>query len=144
MLMLYFGECITATADVLKPIALDDLYQLIVSPTERIKQLVGQLQIVRSIDAKRYSILKRNLPYFVCGVFNPAVRKTENFAHISYFVVDIDHISDKGYTLDDLRNKGFVKFNTFCIKLLHSTRNHSITSSLNHLKTFFKLFFKGE
>ena len=103
--MLYFGECITAPADVLKPIALDDLYQLIVSPTERIKQLVGQLQIVRSIDAKRYSALKRNLPYFVCGVFNPAVRKTENFAHISYFVVDIDHISDKGYTLDGLRNK---------------------------------------
>ena len=145
--MLYFGECITATADVLKPIALDDLYQLIVSPTERIKQLVGQLQIVRSIDAKRYSILKRNLPYFVCGVFNPAVRKTENFAHISYFVVDIDHISDKGYTLDDLRNKlyadsrvcmGYVSPSQDGIKLLFRLKERCYDFGL--FSVFYKQF----
>lgn len=55
-----------------------------------------RLYIVRTVDGKQYSVLKRQLPYIVCGTFNPAIRRTENFAYIDSFIVDLDHLSAHG------------------------------------------------
>ena len=101
--MLHIGNQITGVADMLQPISLDELFQRIINPSTQLQQHIQQLRIVRTMDAKRYATLKRDLPYFVCATFNPAIRKTENFAHISHFVVDIDHVSDKGLDIEQLR-----------------------------------------
>lgn len=147
--MLYLGHFITAPADALEPITLENLHQRIVSPDDAMRQRIGQLQIIRMVDAKSYSIQKRNLPYFVCGTFSPAVRKTENFAHISYFVVDIDHISDKGYSLNDLRNKlyadsrvcmGYVSPSQDGIKLLFSLKERCYDFGV--FSVFYKQFLR--
>lgn len=102
--MLHLGQQITSTSDVLQPITLDELFLHLTNPDALFKQRIEQLRIVRTMDAKRYAALKRELPYFVCATFNPAIRKTDNFAHISHFVIDIDHITDKGLDLPQLRN----------------------------------------
>lgn len=101
--MLYLGEHLTAAAGTLRPISEEQLLARIVSPSEEFKSQIVQLRTIRTLDAKRYSELKRNLPYFVCGKFDPPVRRTENFAHCSSFVLDIDHISDKGLDKAQLR-----------------------------------------
>jgi len=57
------------------------------------------------MDSKQYSQLKRNLPYVVCGIFNPPFRHTDNFAYIEYFFIDIDKVSEKDMNIEDLRTK---------------------------------------
>ena len=33
------------------------------------------------------------------------MRRTENFAYTTYFVVDIDHVSEKGISMENMRRK---------------------------------------
>ena len=102
--MLLVGRNIQAAADPLQKIEVDYLYQSLQHPQPEIENRLRQLRIVRQTDAKLYTRLKKTLPYFVCGVFNPLVRKTENFAYIEYFVVDIDNIHEKQMDLASIRN----------------------------------------
>lgn len=44
------------------------------------------------------------LPYFVCATFNPAARRTENFAFTRYFVIDLDNLEDSQKDLLSLRS----------------------------------------
>lgn len=46
---------------------------------------------------------EKALPYFVCAKFDPAVRRLENFASTSCFVVDIDKIDEDEVTLEGLK-----------------------------------------
>jgi len=101
--MLYAGKDITSSVDQLKKIEVDYLVKTIQSPKPEILARIRQLRIIRGLDNKRYTQLKRSLPYFVCGAFNPSFRRTENFAYTEYFIVDIDHIEAKGLVLKDLR-----------------------------------------
>ena len=101
--MLYIGTQITAAADLLAPISEEELLCRINTPNTDVHRLTEQLQTVRSVDKKQYDSVKKRLPYFVCGCFNPAIRRTENFAYIESFVVDIDHISEKGLNLETLK-----------------------------------------
>jgi len=103
MIMLYAGKDIMSTSDKLVKVTLDYLYSSIKSPKPEIASRIRQLRITRDIDRKRYSQMKRHLPYIICGSFNPPYRKTENFGYTEYFIMDIDHISDKGLSLTDLR-----------------------------------------
>ncbi len=72
------------------------------NPKPAFVDLIGQLRNVRNIDAARYRQLKTQLPYVVAGVFNPPFRKIENFAHTRYFILDIDHLSDKEIDINGL------------------------------------------
>ena len=101
--MLYLGQNISAPSDTLQPIEEEQLLARITNPSPETRSLLQQLQAVRAMDAKRYADFKRRLPYFVCGTFNPLIRRTENFAYIESFVLDIDHISVKGMSVDELR-----------------------------------------
>ncbi len=101
--MLYLGQNITAVDDPLQPIEEEQLLARITNPPQETLSLLQQLQAVRTIDPKRYAEKKRKLPYFVCGTFNPLIRRSENFAYIDSFVLDIDHISAKGLSIDWLR-----------------------------------------
>lgn len=102
--MIQAGKNILKTDDPLVKIQIDHLYQSVRFPKPEIATAIRQLRLVRTLDAKRYSELKRNLPYVVCGIFNPPFRRTENFAWINYFILDFDHLSEKGMTVESLKS----------------------------------------
>ena len=101
--MLSIGKNIQATADALQKIPVDYLFDRLKHPKPEIESLIRQLRAVREIDARQYTVQKRALPYFVCAVFNPPYRKTENFAYAEYFVLDLDHISAGENSLKSVR-----------------------------------------
>ena len=89
--MLYFGLNITQPDDELRKIPVERVFQGIARPKDNLRQQVERLRMVRTMDAKQYARLKKQLPYFVCGSFHPPYRRRENFAAIQYFVIDLDH-----------------------------------------------------
>lgn len=91
--MLQFGMQITALGDPLQPLQVERLYQGITHPKQAFKDFLEQLRTVRSIDEQQYKQLKKQLPYFVCGIFHPPVRRKENFAAIHHFLLDLDHLA---------------------------------------------------
>lgn len=103
--MLSAGKNITSANDRLLQVTPDYLYRSIKNPKPEISSKIRQLRIIRTLDTKRYSICKRELPYFVCASFNPPYRKTENYVSTDCFVVDLDHISESNYPKDELRRK---------------------------------------
>lgn len=103
--MIMLGKNIQSVADKLQKVSVDELCRGISRPQPTFEQLIRQLRVAYQIDAKQYSLLKRSLPYIVCGIFNPPYRKTENFGYTEYFIVDIDHLTSKGFAADDLRQK---------------------------------------
>lgn len=103
--MLSAGSNIQGQSDPLTKLTVEQLYQSLIHPKPEIESRIRQLRIVRQMDSKLYSKSKRLLPYFVCGVFNPAIRRTENFAYTSYFVVDIDNIAEGEMDILSLRSR---------------------------------------
>ena len=103
--MLSAGINIQMAGDPLKPLSVEHLYNSLTHPTSAIEARINQLRIVRQTDQKLYARAKRLLPYFVCGVFNPQVRKTENFAYTNYFIIDLDNFSEKAIDLTSVREK---------------------------------------
>lgn len=101
--MLLFGTNIQSTADELRKVQEAYLYNSLRNPKPAIAAAVRQLRIVYSMDAKGYAQLKRRLPYFVCGQFNPAFRRKENFAYTESFILDFDHLSAKRLSLKTVR-----------------------------------------
>jgi tetratricopeptide (TPR) repeat protein len=99
------GNNITQRDDKLTDITTDELYLRIQKPSEADRTLIGRLRLVRTIDPKQYAILKKQLPYIVCGVFDPPYRRTENFGSCEYFMVDIDHISEKELSLEVVKER---------------------------------------
>lgn len=97
MATLMAGTCITAT-DRLVRLDSQQLYERITTPKPAIEALLRQLRTVKMLDAKRYDALKRQLPYVVCGSFNPQYRKVENFAYTDCFFIDIDNLMAHGTT----------------------------------------------
>lgn len=102
--MVYSGKKITNLSDPLRKTPLEYLYHSIQHPKSEIESMIRNLRLVQFIDPKRYASLKRELPYFVCGTFNPPYRRTENFAYTEFFIVDVDHISMKGLDLETIKN----------------------------------------
>lgn len=103
--MILFGHNITAPNDPLVKVPVANVYHALKNPKPETQAQIRQLRLVRTLDAKRYSVLKRQLPYLVCGVFAPPFRRSENFAYIEYFMLDIDHITDKQLSVSDLKNR---------------------------------------
>lgn len=128
--MISYAEKITDTVEPMKELAVDNLYQMISEPSTEMKAIVARLRIIKSLDEAKYKIQKKSLPYFVCAHFNPAFRRTENFAYTEYFVVDIDHIQEKGLDTDTLKDK-IIKDNRVMLCF--------ISPSEDGLKVVFKL-----
>lgn len=103
--MISVGCNIRNNTDVLNRCDLKYLFDAIRRPKPEIASKIKQLRIIYQMNKAQYSELKRQLPYIVCGIFNPSIRKTENFAYTEYFIVDIDHIIDKGLVITDVRDK---------------------------------------
>lgn len=101
--MIMFGTNIQSADDPLKKIEESELYNRIVHPEAYVEAKIRQLRIAYQIAPKQYNEQKRTLPYVVCGIFNPPYRNTENFGYTECFVVDIDHLSEKGLTVDTVK-----------------------------------------
>lgn len=91
--MIQTGQNITKADDALTKVQTDYLFHQIQSPKQEILSKIRQLRIIKSIDIKQFTLLKKQLPYVVCGIFNPPFRRTENFGYIESFIVDLDHFS---------------------------------------------------
>lgn len=102
---LFYGNNILASADPLIEKDVYEIYEMIKSPDADFSIRINQLRMVKSLDEKQYTRLKRQLPYFVCGRFNPSFRRVANFAYIGSFVIDIDHLSMKGYQLEEIQSR---------------------------------------
>lgn len=103
--MISVGGNIVSGSDELKKVKVEYLYHSLSNPKPDIVSKINQLRIVRDLDVKQYGVLKKALPYVVCAMFNPAFRRTANFAYTEYFILDIDHIYEKGLDIDEVRSK---------------------------------------
>ena len=103
--MLMTGRFIRQKDDPMQKVAVERIYRGIQNPKESVRNLIRQLRAVQSIDHNRYRQLKTNLPYIVCGLFHPPYRRTENFASIEYFVIDIDHLQEKELGIETIKQK---------------------------------------
>ncbi len=101
--MISAGKNITSVTDLLQRMSVKHLYDSLVSPKADVESKIRLLRSVREIDSKRYALLKRQLPYIVCGLFNPPYRRLENFAYTNYFIIDLDHLTDKGIAATELK-----------------------------------------
>lgn len=128
--MISIGKAIQTSNDPLRKIELKMLAARIRQPKPDFVQLILQLRTVRAIDAAKYRQLKTRLPYVVAAVFNPPYRKITHFAYTRYFILDIDHLSDKEMDIDLLFEK--LKANPSIVLMFRSP-------SADGLKLFFKL-----
>jgi tetratricopeptide (TPR) repeat protein len=103
--MIAIGKHLTQKDDLLSNIEPQQVFESIKNPEENIKTQVERLRLIKTIDKNQYGLLKRQLPYLVCGIFNPPYRRIENFGYTECFIVDIDHIAEKGLNIDSLREK---------------------------------------
>jgi hypothetical protein len=99
------GKNITQPNDPLVKVTPEYLYHAVKNPKPDIESAIRTLRQVKSLDEKRYQVLKRELPYIVTSVFHPASRRTENFAWTNHFMADIDHLSVKETTPETLKEK---------------------------------------
>lgn len=103
--MFSVGSNVRNNSEPLKKVTPEYLFNALHSPKPEFLSRIRQLRIVRQINESQYVQLKQQLPYFVCASFNPPFRNTKNFAFTEYFIMDVDHICEKGLILDDLRRK---------------------------------------
>ena len=101
--MLLTGTNLTQPNDRLQKVTIDYLIDMIKNPQHDIESTIRQLRGVYQLNPKQYNLLKRQLPYFVCGIFNPPFRKKENFGYTEYFILDIDKLQSKGLDIDIVR-----------------------------------------
>ena len=100
-----FGTNITSADDQLMKVPVEYFYNSLKNPKPNNEARIRQLRIVYELDSKQYSKAKRALPYIVCGIFKPEIRRKENFAYTEFFIVDIDKLHSKGQSAQDLRKR---------------------------------------
>lgn len=103
--MLSFGNNIVSSTEQLHVVTINELYHKIAHPSAGLDASISQLRILQTLDLEKYRYNKRFLPYFICGIFTPAVRKIVNFHFAEYFVLDIDHIGQKNLDIAALKEE---------------------------------------
>ncbi|QZE15498.1 hypothetical protein K4L44_06610 [Halosquirtibacter laminarini] len=103
--MIYAGRNIKQVHDPLQKVDVDYLKRAIANPKPQIVSLIERLRQVQQISIDRYRTLKTELPYIVTATFVPAIRKKDNFASIQYFILDLDHLVERGFTCDGIKQK---------------------------------------
>jgi len=103
--MISAGRDITSATDVLLKVNVEVFYHSLINPRADNAARIRQLRLIHELDARQYAVLKRQLPYVVCGIFNPPHRHTDNFAYTQHFILDIDHLTDKQLDMNELRRR---------------------------------------
>jgi hypothetical protein len=102
--MLMIGYNLLSAADKLQVTNEANVHEMLRNPNSEMVNKITQLRTVMQIDKKQYATLKRSLPYLVCGSFNQPFRRLENFAYTDCFIIDVDHLSEKGINLTQVRH----------------------------------------
>lgn len=148
--MLSAGKNIQSSSDQLLKVNVEYLYHSIKNPKPEIAIKIKQLRIIRTLDPKKYSYLKKQLPYVVCGMFNPPFRRLENFVYIEHFIIDLDHLSDKGLSVEQVKQKlmkdgrlalMFVSPGADGVKLLYNLKERCTDAGIYSL--FYRKFVKA-
>lgn len=103
--MISFGKNLRQAKDPLTKLSLETTFHKIKAPQQILINYINQIRTVATIDAQKYRQLKLKLPYLVAGIFNPNFRKKDCFAYTNYLILDIDHIQEKEFNLDELFHK---------------------------------------
>lgn len=103
--MIRLGKHVTQAADQLQDISIEKFHKALINPEGEVASFQRRLQAVRAMDPAQYRRLKTTLPYVVCAQFYPKVRRKENFLFADRFLIDIDHISENGLEIGQLREK---------------------------------------
>lgn len=103
--MISAARNIRDNAEALVKMPLRHVYDALRNPRPNITAMLNQIRVARALDPSRYPALKSQLPYFVCAIFNPPYRRSANFAYTEYFIIDIDHVSEQGLTIQSLRQR---------------------------------------
>lgn len=98
-----YGTHLLSTTEELQPISIEEIYKKIKTPNDDVLNTITRLRTLRTISKTRYVQMKKELPFFVCSIFSPKFRRTENFAYTEYFVVDIDNLSEKKLEPEDIK-----------------------------------------
>lgn len=147
--MIMFGTNIQLADDPLEKMQESELYKRIAHPEAYVEAKIRQLRIAYQIAPKQYNDQKRTLPYVVCGIFNPPYRKIENFGYIECFVLDIDHLSEKGLSVDTVKSRirgderillSFVSPSEDGVKIMFRLRERCYDSGL--FSVFYKEFLR--
>lgn len=101
--MISFAINIKDSLSELKKISVEQFFKSTLNPKEDTKQKILLLRNILSIDENKYRALKTKLPYVCCAIFNPPIRRTENFAFTQYFILDLDHLLSKKLKIDSLK-----------------------------------------
>lgn len=101
--MLMTGKNITQAGDKLHPIEVSYFYQALVQPSSEIAEKIQQLRALKTMQPHAYRRAKTMLPYVVCGKFQPAVRRRENFVCTQHFILDADRLSARELTTSGLK-----------------------------------------
>ena len=100
-----YGRRLTAPADPLQAVALDRIYRGIAHPKPPFRDRIEQLRAIAGVDPGRYRELKKGLPYLVCGLFKPGVRRKAHFAAADAFMLDFDHLGEHELGAAGLRDR---------------------------------------
>ena len=103
--MIRLGKNVTQAGDQLSDISLAKFHKALLNPDGEVATLQRRLQALRALDPGQYRKLKTTLPYVVCADFHPKVRRKENFLRTDRFIMDLDHLSDFDFDLEELRTK---------------------------------------
>jgi hypothetical protein len=102
---LMLGRKLTAPSDPLERVGIERVFQGLIHPKPAFRDLISRLRTVASVDVSMYRQLKKTLPYIVCGLFHPTIRRKQHFATIHYFILDLDHLTEGGLTVTEVRAK---------------------------------------
>jgi len=103
-LFLSLGQNITQQHDPLQKINISQLVAWL-SDNEELKQMSVSLKQLYLLDKSSYNQMKRKLPYVVPGIFSPPYRLKANFGYTQFLILDIDHISQTGRTVLEIKNQ---------------------------------------
>lgn len=103
--MIRLGKHVTQAGDQLYDVNIDKFHKALKNTDGEVASLQRKLQAIRAMDPAQYRKLKTSLPYVVCAQFHPKVRRKENFLFADRFLIDIDHLSEHGLNITELRDK---------------------------------------
>jgi hypothetical protein len=93
--MMQLGFRITQTGDPLTRISLQACHERIITGAQGLRGKTEQLRLIREIDQDAYRKQKVELPYITSGIFQPPIRKKENFAAARIMLFDFDHFPQR-------------------------------------------------
>ncbi len=131
--MLMFGPKVTDTTTPLRKVEIRQIVALMRNPNKKLAKYVQHLRQIIHINYDAYNKRKRSLPYVVPSIFSPPFRRLDNFVYSTYFIIDLDKLSEAGFKPDNLKKE--LK-NDSRIELMF------VSPSENGLKIFFHLDFR--